>query len=97
MKKVMKSAARKSRELGKKKFFHLSKLNAATFAIMACLVMANSARAEIDTTALSDVVADCTAWIAYGVTTFMTLLGTGLTIVAASWVYRKVKSAIRAN
>ncbi|QBG46543.1 hypothetical protein EGM51_03710 [Verrucomicrobia bacterium S94] len=96
MKKMIKAAAFKSLELGKKKFFR-NKLNAAMTAFMACLFVAGSARAEVDTTSIDGVVTDAGTWIAYGVTSFLGVLGAGLTIVAASWVYRKIKSAIRAN
>jgi hypothetical protein len=55
-----------------------------------------SVHAEVDTTALDSIVSDCAAWITYGVTGFLTLVGAGLTIVGASWVYRKVKKGLNA-
>lgn len=55
---------------------------------------ASNANAAIVTTELDAITVDATAWIAYGVTTFLALLGAGLTIVAGGWVYRKIKRAV---
>ncbi len=85
MKKMIKSAGSFLRK-------HVS-----AFVVGAGLLVGANANAAVDTTTFDTVVTDCGTWIAYGVTTFITLLGTGLTIVAASWVYRKVKRAISAN
>ena len=97
MKKMQKAARRKMREFGKKMYFAKCRIEAAAVAVIALLMIAGSAHAEVNTASLDVVVTDCTTWIAYGVTSFLTLLGAGLTIVAASWVYKKVKGAIRSN
>lgn len=97
MKKMKKAAQRKMSEFGKKMYFAKCRLNAGMVAVLTCLLIAGSAHAAVDTSALDAVVADCGTWIAYGITSFLTLLGAGLTIVAASWVYKKVKGAIKSN